>query len=374
MTVSSDADVAVIGASLGGLAAAVRLAKLGHAVTVIDATARPAPVVPDTIELPAAWRDLFRKSGRILDAVLAEAGLDLVPAPPLTLVDGVDLPTDRGEQFETVSKVYGLRQAYVWRDLLDELDQTWQLVRRLGLEAEVDADDPSVARLLADRTSVADVAARISAPPLAHVVLQVALARGVDPTVAPSWWATQLVVRRTFGVWQVVDASGIPQPGAVLADLLAARAVRRKVTSLTATVTAIEPDQQGVRVTLADGATLVARAGISAVDLWRHRALTGGPPPAIPRRLGPLVRRATPLAATASGRPTWSQRGTWRALEPISSANPVRYAGSGTIAGDLPWARLLAGALATYQVHEALTGHDVRPSNTSGHRVRAARR
>ncbi len=374
MTAVPPPDVAVVGASLGGLAAAVRLAKLGHAVTLVDAQEQPTPYVPDTLELPAAWRDLFRKSGRILDAVLAEAGLDLAPAPPLVLADRVALPTDRGEQFAALSRAYGARQAEVWRDLLDELDGTWQVVRRLGLEAELDTDDARVARLLADRASVADLAERLSVPALAEVVLQVARARGVDPAVAPAWWATQLVVRRTFGVWQVVNSTGTRQPGSVLADLLVARAARRGVTRLTAAATSFVADPQGVRVSLADGTTLEARAGVSAVDLWHHHLLTGSPPPTVARRVGPLSLPASPLAATGTGRPTWTQRHTWRALATVSRPDRLWYAGSGTVAGDLPWARLLVGALATYGVHEALTGSDVRPTNTSGHRVRVARR
>ncbi len=373
MTAGRHAPVVVVGASLGGLAAAVRLAKLGHPVTLVDQQEHPTPAVPDLIELPAAWRDLFRKSGRILDAALAEDGLDLVPAPPTILSDGVALPTDRGEQYAVLSEAYGADAADTWRDLLDALDDTWQVVRRLGLEAEFDPDDPRSAGLLRDRTSVADLATRVAPTALADHVRAVATDRGVDPAHAPGWWATRLCVRRTFGLWQLVDAHGAPQPGATLSALLLARAERRTVTRVTATVKAITLDAGGLTVTTTRGADLPAAAVISAVDLWSHRSIVGGEAPAVPRRLGPVPLHARPLTLTATGTPRWEHRDTWRALEPVTGRPHLAYAGSGTIAGDLPWARLLVGALATYEVHAALTGADVRPANRSGHRPRAAR-
>ncbi|MGW1347511.1 FAD-dependent oxidoreductase, partial [Kribbella sp. NPDC002412] len=71
------ARVIVIGAGLAGLASAVRLAKLGHQVTICERDERLGGVL-GRIEadgfswdagaasptLPAALRDLFRKSGR----------------------------------------------------------------------------------------------------------------------------------------------------------------------------------------------------------------------------------------------------------------------------------------------------------------------
>ena len=91
------------------------------------------PRKAERVELPAAWRDLFRKSGRILDAALGEAGLSLVPAPPAVLSDGVALPDDRGAQYAALSAAYGSRTADDWRDLVDGLDAVWQVVRRAGL-------------------------------------------------------------------------------------------------------------------------------------------------------------------------------------------------------------------------------------------------
>src|SRR6476646_7193833 len=71
------ARVVVVGGGFGGLAAAVRLAKLGHDVTLLERSDRVGgALVPVTADgftwdsaatstlLPAVIRDLFRKSGR----------------------------------------------------------------------------------------------------------------------------------------------------------------------------------------------------------------------------------------------------------------------------------------------------------------------
>ena len=109
--------VVVIGGSLAGLAAAARLAKTGHAVELFEQTDRlggrwaprtlPTGTVvddaPAVLGFPAPWRDLFRKSGRPLEAELARLGYELAPADPALVVfaDGTELswPADRSGQF-----------------------------------------------------------------------------------------------------------------------------------------------------------------------------------------------------------------------------------------------------------------------------------
>ena len=84
--------VVVIGGSVAGMAAAARLAKLGHQVELFEQTDRlggrwaartsaPGAAVDDApaaLGFPAPSRDLFRKSGRPLEAELARPGYALV--------------------------------------------------------------------------------------------------------------------------------------------------------------------------------------------------------------------------------------------------------------------------------------------------------
>ena len=409
--------VVVVGASLGGLACAARLARVGHHVVVVDR--RPGPSEEPwrqrpVIALPAAWRDLFRKSGRILDAALAVEGYALVPAPATRheFADGsvLDLPTDRGEQQAALARLAGDRAAGAWRDLLDRADDTWQLVRRAGLEAEADLGDPRTRGLLTDRRTVASEADRMPDPRLAALVRSVAHRLGSAPDETPSWLLSRASVERTFGLW-VVTRDGEPQPAETLDRLLLRRAADRGV-ELRWGVTATGVTEDGVSTTTGglDGAAVVSAVGHAA-----HAALTGRTVTIdVPRRLGPLrlgVRHLPaqppasetqevdasdrPLDVAVSDRPlevvthgdddaslTWTLPSRtvvsvgapdpsglrWRGPATVSAFHSVdvgshTYAGSGSVAGTEPWARLLVGALAAYRVHARLTGDDIRPTN-----------
>jgi phytoene dehydrogenase-like protein len=88
--------VVVIGGGLAGMSAAARLAKAGHAVELYERSERLGGIwtpyqldsgttvndAPLIIGFPAPWRDLFRKSGRPLEAELARMGYALAPAQP----------------------------------------------------------------------------------------------------------------------------------------------------------------------------------------------------------------------------------------------------------------------------------------------------
>jgi hypothetical protein len=400
--------VVVIGASPGGLAAAVRLARVGHHVVVIDESPGPSPdpwLSRPVVALPAAWRDLFRKSGRILDAALASEGYELVPAAPTRheFADGstLDLPTDRGEQYAAVAKLAGEDAATAWRDLLDAADETWQLVRRAGLETEADLAEFRTHRFLADPRTIASVADHLPDPRLAALVRSVADRLGSAPGETPYWLLSRPSVERTFGLWSVTRG-GVPQPAETLTELLRRRAANRGV-ELRWGVTATTITADGVATTARD---LEAAAVISAVGHASHSALTGRKAEiAVPRRLGPLhlgtrrIPAAPPVSSveagpatdaplevvrhsedgsyvtwtlpdrtvTSTGAPTpsglrWHGPATVGAFHPIAGDGYV-YAGSGTLGGAEPWAQLLVGALATYRVHAQLTGDDIRPSN-----------
>lgn len=408
LAATASRPVIVIGASLGGLAAAVRLARLGHHVVVVDTL--PGPLLAPwlsrpVVALPAAWKDLFRKSGRILDAALASEGYELVQAPATRheFADGstLDLPTDRGEQYMAVAGLAGESAAAAWRDLLDAADETWQLVRRAGLETEADLTEFRTHRFLTDVRTIESVAERMNDVRLAALVRSVAHRLGSAPDATPYWLLSRPSVERTFGLWSVTR-DRVPQPAETLMGLLHRRAADRGVElRWGATATGITRD--GVTTTQGD---LEAAAVISAVGHASHSALTGRPVEIqVPRRIGRLqlgtrrIAASPPESARVSGTPQdgpievvqhtedsstvtwtlsdrtvsstgaptpsglrWHGPATVGAFHPIADATSV-YAGSGALGGAEPWAQLLVGALATYRVHSSLTGDDIRPSN-----------
>ena len=146
--------VVVVGGGLSGMAAAARLAKARYAVTLYERSDRlggrwaarsllDGVLVDDgpaVLGFPAPWRDLFRKSGRPLEAELSRIGTELVPASPtvITFADGsvMNWPADRGGQQAALTRSFGVEVAQRWQDFVDRLDRLWQVLRPLGWEAE----------------------------------------------------------------------------------------------------------------------------------------------------------------------------------------------------------------------------------------------
>ncbi|WP_094362632.1 hypothetical protein [Enemella dayhoffiae] len=311
------AAITVLGDSLAGMAVAARLAKVGHRVVLVPSTGSGTgkggsgsaiAELPAVFTFPAPWRDLFKKSGRILEAELTRRGLALTPVPARR-VAGIELPAERGAQWRTLSEAFGEPVAARWRDLLDALDEVWQARRPLGLERELDPVlwKKSRRQLWTTRT-VDDLARRFDHPVLSQVIRE--SAEG-DPRRSPATEAMWLSVERTFGLWQVTDDSGTPVGTSALVDALADRLEQRGVTS------ASTPPGHA-------DATIVA---------------TGS----IPRGLrGP--------------KPWWRRTG--------SRLEPGRYTcGAHTAAGRTMAGQLLSAALAAYAVHADLTGEDIHPTN-----------
>ena len=126
--------VTVVGRTFAGVAAAVRLARVGHDVTLVDTPGGAAAMraaLGDTLDFPAPWRDLFKKSGRPAAGALGLHGLDLVADP-----DGP--PTERAATWYADVDALGEPAARAWRDLVGAADDTWQAVRPPGLRARLD--------------------------------------------------------------------------------------------------------------------------------------------------------------------------------------------------------------------------------------------
>ena len=218
--------VVVIGGGLAGLAAAARLAKAGHPVELYErsetlggtwapyrlASGVTVDDAPAIIGFPAPWRDLFRKSGRPLEAELARMGYALEPAEPAKMIfaDGTELtlPTDRGGQYATLAAAYGSSVAKRWGVLLDRLDLVWQTLRGLGFEAELRSrrqlNKTARRSLFGHRTTLADLATSIDHDHLGALMRSIAYRSGSIPEQTPAFAAVELSMQRTFGRWQVV--------------------------------------------------------------------------------------------------------------------------------------------------------------------------
>lgn len=340
--------VVVVGGGLAGMAAAARLAKAGHPVELFEAADRlggswaPRQLdgvlvdrAPGVVTFPAPWRDLFRKSGRTLEAELARTGYALRPAPPPRFVFADDtelvLPPERGEAYDAVSRAYGASAANQWRDLIDHLDDVWQAVRPLGLESELldRRQLRPVRALLRPRHTIRGLAREIDEPHLAAIVTSIAYRVGSTPDQTPAWCAVELSTLRTFGRWVLESTRPMADRGrtSVLVDALSTRlALRQVAVHLNRRVTSIlSLDGRASGVVTDDGARTRAAAVICTADPWstvtqllptgfsrsRHRAVRRLQPaqaPLVSHQIaaGPVAELSETITLSSVGRPTLS--------------------------------------------------------------------
>ncbi len=380
-------DVVVVGATLAGLAAAARLARQRHRVVVLEASpvvgGRLAPYPrepgrtddpaddrddgedrlvddwPMMLTFPAPWRDLFRKSGRPFDDELARAGQALVPAPAARhrFADGTELvlPTDRAVQLSVLSRAYGGAAAARWRDLLDRLDEVWQALRPLGMEAPwYDEQQLRLRRhVLQPGRTVADLARDLGEPHLAALILDTAHRLGSRPDRTPAWCAAQLSAERHFGRW-MMTAGGRPVRASTLLDRLVDRLGTRRVTVLTGTeVVGLLHERGAITGVLADGMTHRAPEVILTQQPWQAYDLVDRP-----RSLPRDVRRrlADEHRAVRRTRPSLAPEVTHRIVEPAGveragdePTETVRHTDRGPV---VEWTRPTADGRTLVSVHD----------------------
>jgi UDP-galactopyranose mutase len=278
--------VVVVGGGLGGLASAVRLAKLGHDVTLLEASGSLGGALGAVHEegftwdagatytlLPAALRDLFRKSGRPLEA---ELGAELEPLEVIREHrfrdrSAVRVPGgSRGAQiaaFDELGK--GLGEA--WARHVDTYAPVWDVLRRNYVEAPWDPADPGpeLSALFRTRETLHKRLRRdLRDDRLALVAAHPLVAEGHDPRNVPAWAGVPNYLEQSFGAWQV--------PGGVgrIAELLTARLETRGVTVVTGAEASdvVVRDGTAVGVATADGAH-DADVVVVAIDPRRLPAL-----------------------------------------------------------------------------------------------------
>jgi phytoene dehydrogenase-like protein len=287
--------VVVVGGGLGGAACAVRLAKLGHEVTLVEQLDRVGGAVgfveqdgyrwdsgPTSTMLPAVMRDLFRKSGRPLERELDLVQLELVREHRFE--DGTVLPLPSGShaaQRASVENLLGAGAGGAWGDYVQSFTGAWDLVRRGYLERPYLPEqlDRDTTALLSTRRSLHGVARRafrrderLRGMALTHAVLG-----GHDPRNMPAWLGILDYVEQKFGTWTVDGGMGL------LADAMAARLAQRRVEVLlgTAVRDLVVRDGRVVAVDTSAG-QLDADVAVCAVDPRRLPALE------------PFVRRTLP--------------------------------------------------------------------------------
>ncbi|MEU5362820.1 NAD(P)/FAD-dependent oxidoreductase [Streptomyces sp. NPDC005925] len=326
------ARIAVIGAGMGAMAAAARLAVAGHRVTVYERTDTYGGAVrrvardgfafdtgPGLLPLPAVWRDLFVKTGK----ERLEDRVDLVQADPSSrhvFADGTEVALPNASRAGVVAaldEALGGGAGGRWGDFLVRAREAWDRTRRPLLEEPLWPNwqvlagrEPYPAvphkRLLRTRRAgtLAEVAAwELRDPRLAALLESHALAYGLDPRVAPASAAVLPYMEHAFGMWYV--RGGLRELARAVHERCAARRVEFR---FGAEVTAIvEKDGRAAGVELAGQEVAeadVVVAGVAPGVLGRLTGEAGVREEGdVPPQRGVAASRLTVLLALRGPRP-----------------------------------------------------------------------
>ncbi|ULE33089.1 phytoene desaturase family protein [Mycobacterium sp. IDR2000157661] len=270
----------VIGAGLGGLATAARLAAAGHRVTVFES----APSVggklgvferdgftfdtgPSLLTMPAVLEQLFADTGGPAD--LAVTPVD--PAVAYRFADGTQLvlPHEAARIPAALDDKLGPGAGEAWRRLHTRSRRLWELVGEPVLRRPVSV--PALVRMSACPADLRSVApwrtidglgrAMLPDPRLRTWLNRYATYSGSDPRRTPAVLSVTAFVEQEFGAWYV--------PGGLrrIVEAVAARCVERGVELQTgSTVESVLLSggrAAGVRV---DGRDVAADAVVSNID------------------------------------------------------------------------------------------------------------
>lgn len=286
----------MIGAGMGAMAAAARLAVAGHRVTVYERSGTYGGSVgrferdgfvfdtgPGLLHLPAVWRDVFVKTGREpLENCVELVQVD--PAARHLFADGsaVTLPNaSRAGVVDALDAALGGGAGERWGAYLDRARTTWDRTRRPLLEEPLPADVSALGRdpypalksgLLRRTAQTVDEVGRreLRDPRLAALLGSYARRYGFDPRTAPASAAVLPYMEQTFGSWYV--RGGMRE----LARAVYERCLARKVEFVfDAEVTGVrEKDGRACGLELADGQGVEADHVVAGVPL----PSLGGPP------------------------------------------------------------------------------------------------
>ena len=225
------AKISVIGAGIGGMSAAARLAKQGHQVTVFENSDQSGgkcrtewfgdyafDTGPSLLTLPAVFRDLFLKTGKRIEHVLDISPVD--PAFNYNFADGskVTFPNlSNPKTYLEIEKSFGISASQSWRQIIERSEKMWEASRDSFIESELTSIWPLLLRKnlinqinqISPFTSLRGLSEKLNLDPhLKMIIDRYATYTGSDPRSAPAVLLTIAFVESTFGAWHIKGGIG----------------------------------------------------------------------------------------------------------------------------------------------------------------------
>jgi phytoene desaturase len=275
------AQVVVIGAGVGGLAAAARLAAQGHRVQVHERAGTHGGKLgeyrrdgftfdtgPSLLTLPQVFTDLFAATGGPADLVIEPVD----PVCGYTFADGarLDLPLDPAAVPAALDAALGPGSGAAWQELYDRSARLWDLVAEPVLHRPLRARDlarfstrlPDL-RLVAPWRTLRGLGESLLPDPRLRAWLdRYATYSGSDPRRTPAVLSVTPYVEQRFGAWWV--RGGLRRLADALLDRCRALGVAVHLDSEVVEVTTDGAGVSGVR--LAGGTAVPADVVVSDAD------------------------------------------------------------------------------------------------------------
>ncbi len=221
-------NIVVIGAGIGGMCTAARLARAGHHVSIYEASDQPGgkcrtewigryafDTGPSLLTIPAVYRDFFQRTGKQMGQVLELEAVD--PSFDYRFHDGKSLQftnLSRNATLESITRAFGADAASQWDAVLNRAERMWDVSREPFVESELKSPlsllkRPHIfrdLRIIAPRATLRDFG--LKNPYLAKIMDRYATYSGSDPRKAPAVLSTIAFIEEAFGAWHIKGGIG----------------------------------------------------------------------------------------------------------------------------------------------------------------------